>query len=241
MLKNLFNNKVDLYELISNDNITGIYSYLRKGGNPDLLDEYGQTPLFRVVYNESPNQIQMLKALLEYKANPNHKHPEDESTPLYHSKSRKVAELLVDYGADLNQINKLGHNHLHNCYSIEMIEFYLEKGLDINEKNNLGSTPIFNAVHFGYDLVKFLIENRAKVELKNNNGWTPLISLARTQYATQEDNIEIKKVCDLLINNGAKINTKDILNKDSIDHAKEMENIEFAEYLSKIKRKHNTV
>ncbi len=227
--------------MISDDNVSGLIESLNNEADPNELDEYGQTPLFRVVYNKTPNQLELLKILLNFNANANHQHPDDGATPLYHTKSVDVAECLLSYGADLNSKTKLGHIHLHNAFNIEMAEFFITKGLDVNATSDLGSTPLFSAVYFGFDLVEYLIKKGAKTELQNKNGWTPLICLARTEYANAEDNIELKRICQLLINNGANIRTTDKQKKDAEVHALEAKNEELAEYLKQLKRKHNNM
>jgi cytohesin len=236
-LKNIFNRKIDIYKAISDENVDLLEKGLKNGINADLLDDLGQSPVFRVVYNKCDKQEKMLNLLFEYDADPNFKKEPDGATVIHYAKSKKIAEILIDNGADVKIRTNYGSTPLHQAFSREMAEFFVQQGLDVNAKDNNESTPLFDAVYFGFDLVKYLIEQGAEIEIKNKNGWTPLICLARTEYADYKDNIEIKRICDKLTSNGAKIDTMDNDMKDAYQHAIDVENIELAEYLKNKKTK----
>ena len=236
-LKNIFNRKIDIYKAISDENVDLLEKGLKNGISADLLDDFGQSPIFRVVYNKCDKQVKMLNILFKYSADPNFKKEPDGATVIHYAKSKKIADILIENGADVKIRTNNGSTALHQAFNKEMAEFFVNQGLDVNSRNNNESTPLFNAVYFGFDLVKYLIEQGAEIKVKNKNGWTPLICLARTEYADYKDNIEIKKICDELISRGAEIETMDYDMKDAYQHAIDIKNIELAEYLRNKKTK----
>lgn len=58
--------KENIYDFISKDDVIGLEHLLKKGYSANEQDEYGQTPIFRILYNKSPLQYKMLKILVKY-------------------------------------------------------------------------------------------------------------------------------------------------------------------------------
>eukprot|EP01132_Coremiostelium_polycephalum_P004808 gene4808-5994_t len=59
--------------------------------------------------------------------------------------------------------------------NVRMAELLLNVGADINAENNYGSTPLHEAVRRGeVDMVKFLIERKADLTIGDIDGNTPL-------------------------------------------------------------------
>jgi uncharacterized protein len=89
----------------------------------------------------------------------------------------KVVRLLVSYGADLSQRDKLGQTPLHNAAkaglkrSLTITEVLLTHGADINAVCHEGWTPLMTAVsRQNVELVKLLMERGADSTMRNSEG-----------------------------------------------------------------------
>jgi ankyrin repeat protein len=223
---------MNLYDCISNDDIAGATNLLQQGHNPNQLDDYGQTPLFRIVYNKSPRQRGLLKLFIDFGANVNFQKPDDGATPLHHSRG-DIADILIKSGADTTIKTKSGSTPLHNALDIATARILVDNGLSINAKDNYSSTPLHSFVYFDIELVQFAISNGADIAARDINGFTPLICLAQTEYVTKiEGKIDtIIQKSQLLLDSGADINAIDIQNKNAYDHAIMVDNIKLADWL----------
>jgi ankyrin repeat protein len=100
-------------------------------------------------------------------------------TPLHVAKTTKIAELLLNNGADINaKATKVEDSVLHTASwrgNLEVCGLIIEKGIDVNVNNKLKFTPLHSASAFGKsDVAKFLMEKGADFDARNNDGWTPL-------------------------------------------------------------------
>jgi len=226
------NKTKNVFESITYDRFEEAKELLISGTDPNLLDEYGQTPLFRIVYNASPFQLDFFQLFVSFGADVNLPKP-DGTTPVFYAKGA-ILKKLIDNGAVLTVKDNSGGSPLHNASEIEDVELFLKSGLDINEKNNSLSTPLHGYVYSSSSLVKFALDNKAEVNAVNKNGWTPLICLARTEYVTEKNELqEILTTAQFLLDFGADKNVKDNLNKTAYDHAISVNNNLFAERLLK--------
>jgi len=134
--------------------------------------------------------FEVCKVLLEMGADPN-----SEGNGLTGKKGLKIhdaagfstpeiIELLLDYGANVNEKGSRGRTPLHyaaiDSIGNENIDLLLKRGADINKKDSKGWTPIFNAIQSGGgDQVINLVDKGAKLNVANSDGDTPLHMLAR--------------------------------------------------------------
>ena len=149
----------------------------------------------------------------------------------------RIAKLLIDAGADVNNRGYLGVTPLHQLFEITIegsftfepnnanyfytcAKFLIDKGADVNAKDKNGDTPLHyhcRYTHIGkYYIVKALLENGADVYYKNNLGYTPL-HINCMNIETMEDTL----VYDFLIIKGADINVKDNQNKTPFEYIKD--------------------
>lgn len=233
ILKKIFSqeSKVDIYKLISNDDIDGLEKHLKNKGNPNQLDEYGQTPIFRVILNKSTNQFEMLKCLLKHGADINYKR-DDGTTPIFYARGEN-AKFLIENGAYYNQISLHGTTPIFNCFDSETLQYFVSLGLDINAKDNNGRAPLHDFVYFGSELVEIAIKNNADVNILNSEDHTPLICLAMTEDANQEDMPDMILTAKILIDNKANVNHRDKCGHDVYYYCIENQNQELAQWLEK--------
>ncbi|MBI1838291.1 MAG: hypothetical protein HYR91_13600, partial [Flavobacteriia bacterium] len=233
ILKKIFSqeSKVDIYELISKDDIDALEEHLKNKGNPNQLDEYGQTPIYRVLFNKSPNQFEMLKCLYNYGADINYKR-EDGTTPIFYARGQN-ANFLVEKGALLNQVSIHGTTPLFNCFDPDTVNYFVTVGLDINAKDKNGRAPLHDYVYFGSQLVETAIKNKADVNVLTADEQTPLICLAMTEGASKDDFPEMILTAKKLLENKAIVNHQDKMGHDVYYYCNENQNQELAEWLRK--------
>jgi len=114
-----------------------------------------------------------------------------------------LVEALIDGGADVNSIDKLGETPLH----VAVVRGYrgiavllIEKGAEVNAGDVRGLTPVHAAAWRGYrDTVVLLITNGADINGRDKDGVTPLHAAA---LAGRNETVA------LLIEKGADVNAK---------------------------------
>jgi ankyrin repeat protein len=117
--------------------------------------------------------------------NPRAVHHRDRSadgcTPWFHaawSGNIKLAKLLLDAGANVNQTDRSNETPLHGASGwreVRMVRFLLRHGARVNIRGAAGYYPLHWAVHSGNaTVVRLLLEAGAKINMKNGSGDTPL-------------------------------------------------------------------
>ena len=237
LLQKIFGLKKDsLYDAISNEDLATFKSLLEKGHDPNELDTIGQTPLFRIVYNTSSMQVDFLSVLLSFGSTIDFQ-KDDGTTALFFAKG-KIARLLLEKGAGINVRSIKGSLPIHLSTDIETTKLFIDYGADINAKDFSQASPLHHYVYFGSDLVDFAIKKGADVNAKDIDGWTPLINLSRTIGFDTDDNIEIIKTAEILLNAGADINSKDKDGMTAYDNAldSDVNNYELAKFLKSVSK-----
>ena len=131
-------------------------------------------------------------------------------TPLMCSYAElKIAQLLLDAGADINAVDGMGNTVLHNTFvakddtGIDEFNFLLKHGADINARNIFGRTPLYENILRGPRWEKktvLLLEAGADPNIRNAYGSSPLM------YAKKTRNEEL---ANLLQQYGAKLTKQD--------------------------------
>lgn len=94
-----------------------------------------------------------------------------EETPIFHVRSREMAEFLVSQGADVNFKTTHDYTPLHFADNPTIIKFFLDHGADIEAKNQNNRTPLIIAILYGKTKnAEFLISQRANPHTKDNFG-----------------------------------------------------------------------
>ena len=147
---------------------------LLRGANPNIKDEYGDTPLILTINvdNLSSKRLNIVKHLLKYGADPNLIN-DDGDSPLYIAYMKKhdtVVDLLLEHGSDPN-IKFLNGNSILGSEVLkgnkDMVELFLKYGADpnISIKDFTGKTQtlIEKATERGYgEIVDLLKKYGAK-------------------------------------------------------------------------------
>jgi len=123
----------------------------------NLKNSNGITPLMVAARND---RLDCVKVLLESGADPKVL-DEDGANCLYNIRRTKIAEILIESGAEVNNVAIDGDTPLHvACINkfVDLSVYFISKGADLKVKNKEGKTPI--------DIAK---ENGIYGELKNQS------------------------------------------------------------------------
>ena len=153
--------EAELLSHVNNGNIRGVKDFLDKGGNVNLQDEPGMTPLHHAVNRDwKESHLGMIKLLIERGANVN-AIDDTHHTPLHMASNATVAGLLIDAGADVNaKTQRTGETPLYaaarnaaqggsKSYDVylSLTKLLITKGADPNVKLKSGSMIEDNEPH----------------------------------------------------------------------------------------------
>lgn len=92
----------------------------------------------------SLNDYDLARSLLSHKVDPNYLQNHFRSSlPLHHAKTVKMAQLLIDHGADVqkaNNVYSLIHNVIYRKHEPKLIELYCSNGCELRQTHRNGQT-----------------------------------------------------------------------------------------------------
>ena len=213
-----------LLDQVSSGDIEAVKEFLDQGGNVNLQDEPGMTPMHHAVNSD------------------------------WKGKNFEMVKLLIDRGADAKAIDDTHHTPLHLASNKETAELLIDAGADVNAKTKrAGETLLFSAAwsaaqgarksHQMYlDLTKLLLAKGADVNVKLREG--SMIKDEKPYHAKSGDTVlhqvarsysekHASEVCELLLSYGAKVNEPNAKGQTPLDEALANERKQTAETLRK--------
>jgi len=209
---------------VSSGDLAAVKKFLDRGGNVNLQDEPGMTPLHHAVNAD------------------------------WKGRNHEMVKLLIDRGANVKAIDDTHHTPLHGASNKETAELLIDAGADVNAKTGSeGETLLFSAAwgaaqgasksyEMYLDLAKLLIAKGADVNVKLKSG--SMIKGNKPYRAKSGDTILHKvarsysekhasEVCELLITNEAKVNELNEKGQTPLDEALANGRKKTAEFLRK--------
>ncbi|ACE06220.1 hypothetical protein Aasi_0849 [Candidatus Amoebophilus asiaticus 5a2] len=170
------------------------------------VNERDKNGMSTVHLTSGMGNIEILKLLLEYKADVNTKNING-CSPLYLAIQEEyiaIINLLLKHKANVNLADKSNRSPLYVAIrkgSLEMVNILLDYKANINCKDIHGFSPLHLAAGMNHlEIVGLLIDRGANIEAKNKDGRSALY------VAVDEGNLEMVR---LLLEKGADINTQD--------------------------------
>ena len=215
---------------VDTGDVEAVKAYLNNGGNVNLQDEPGNTPLHRAANADwKGSHLEMVKFLIERGANVN-AIDDTHHTPLHLASHAATAALLIEAGARVNaRTQRTGETLLfsaawgaaqgaeksYQCY-LDLTKLLISKGADVNVKLRSGGERLRASSG---------IEEKPYHE---KTGDTPLHEVARS-YSEKHAMV----LCELLIQQGANINETNILAHTPLDEALANQRNQTADFLRK--------
>ena len=191
---------------------------IENGAKLNAQDTDDYTPLHMACIRD---KIEVLSLLLSKGADIKMK-DSDSRTPLATAKNFEIAKKLVDFGADIHEVDDNGRGLIHQIVEknnpkdrdVKAITNFLKLGADINAKDANGDSPLHLAAHMNHgNIIKELLKHSANVNATNNDQETPLILAVLSN-----DDGDTEIIC-LLIKNGASLEAKDFMDSTALCHA----------------------
>jgi ankyrin repeat protein len=219
-IKDKSNNNLIHLVLLHNNTIV-LKKILKFNIDIGIFDENGKTILYNLIkfgYHE------LLLILLEYDENNIGTSivnfiDKNGDVPLSYTlalNNEFAFNLLLDYGADVNIINKLNENILHLMIQHRSFHKYIDKIIDkidnINSITNNGDSYLHLAINLKIDfiIIKLFIDKKINVNLYDyDNNYTSLF------YAVANND---KRIVNLLLDNGANIFFQDLIGNTVLHH-----------------------
>ncbi|MBC8378670.1 MAG: ankyrin repeat domain-containing protein [Planctomycetes bacterium] len=163
--------KDDIYELIGNDDIVAIKKLLSDAidlEKKDFIPIYQDiTPLF---FSAICGRYEIAEILLKSGANVDTLNYQ-KWTPLYfvamNGKDTRIAQLLIDYGADVHHKTDGSSTPLHAAATngnLELIKILIDYGADVNDISMSNRTPLdYAALEGNTEAVKLLVRSGAEL------------------------------------------------------------------------------
>lgn len=165
----------DFFKALRLDDDTTVTSLLKRGFDPNTLDDQGRHGLLLALQVPSPKSAEAL--IRDEKTKVEVRSEKDES-PLMLAAFRGqkgLVELLIWRDAD---VNKTGWTPLHYAASgghADIAKLLLEHSAYIDAESPNGTTPLMMAAMYGTpDVVKLLLDEGADASIKNQLGMTAL-------------------------------------------------------------------
>ena len=216
---------------VNKGNTKAVKAFLDEGGNVNLQDEPGMTPLHHAVNgNWDGTNFDTINLLINRGADVN-AIDDTHHTPLHMASNEEIAELLINNGANVNaKTKRTGETLLFSAASgaaqgaqksferyIRLTKMLIAKGADLNVKLKSGSMIDDNEPY------------------RSKSGDTVLHEVARSYSENHAS-----EVCELLIKNGAQVNETNIRNQTPLDEAISNNRNQTADFLRKYGAKTGT-
>lgn len=181
--QNLANGTANIFVYVERGNTSQLESYLTNGGDPNAIDDDGNSLLLTAI---SSGQYEVYSSLLKEGADPNYRNgkanPRDRQVVMELAAISKNIDYLktaLEYGGDPNALGSYSkYGVLFQAITssnIDTVKLLVQSGANIDEIGENGKTPIHQAVAIkNFDIVFYLLEAGADISIKNKWGYTPV-------------------------------------------------------------------
>lgn len=185
-----------IFDCIRNKDLEQLNALLEDGADVNVHGNHVCTPLY---FATRKGDVDAVKLLLKYKADTNIKTTAEFRTPLHIVNNYEIAKLLIEQGADVNVVDRIGNTPCHCAVRKNLpnsvLKLFLEKSTNYDERNKDGWTALHYAVA-KLDFVKtyMLLQKGANLYTVTKYG-SDIMSLSYHKNTSAE-------IVQLLINHG---------------------------------------
>jgi ankyrin repeat protein len=176
---------------------------LSRGADVNSKNPLGELGPLHVAAGQGRSEI--IPILISFGADPDGKRGNFRFSPLCFASNADVAEILINYGADVHLRNENGFTPLHLLAEqgkVEAAEALLKHGAEIDARDKWGKTPLHYASEYGQaDMVEFLLEKGAAINARDERGMTAINRAVQPDFSAPRE--ARKKCVELLIPKGA--------------------------------------
>ena len=198
-----------LIKAVLADNSQIVEKLLKRGANPNCMDDKGKTPLFYVSNDNFP----MLQVLIQAGADVNARDAEG-NYAIFHLLNENInktvfsmrLKMLNEAGAKYNITDSSNRTLLFFAKTISHASTFLHD-VDIDHKDSDGRTALFYIR--GRGLTQYLIDNGADVNIQDNMGRTAIFYAESLEPDKNAYNIDSFDKVAALVENNARLDIKD--------------------------------
>ena len=174
------------FSYIKSSDLGSLKKYVLDGGNPNLVDENGNSLLLLAIMN---NDLRIFKFLLENGATFNFRNeqgnPRERLVVMEQaaiSENEGFLQILLEIGADPNTLDSyLKYGVLFQAVVATKpsnVKLLVSYGADINAVGPNGKTPIHSAIAIkNFEIANYLLDNGADLTIKDKWGNSPVDTL----------------------------------------------------------------
>ncbi len=193
------------------------------GADINKMNKYKETPL---ILATKKIYVEIVRMLIDAGADLDKQDSDDFTALMWaawrkNPEYRKILRMLIDNGANLNLKDNGGDTALiwaANAEHKEAVTMLIDAGADINIQNVNGNTALIWAVYRGNsEIAQMLINAEADINIQDADGNTALLWALIKMWnednhpliqVTKSKKAEYEKIIQMLIDNGADLNTK---------------------------------
>lgn len=166
----------DFFSAARNDNADEMSSLLRRGLDPNLVDEERGDPGLIIAAREGSMRVfNVLINARNIDLNAKARNGDNALMVAAFKGNRAAVELLLAKGAEVNRPNWTALHYAAASGSNEILQILLNKGADINAASPNKTTPLMMAAGEGHIMaVKILLDSGADLVRKNDLGMSAL-------------------------------------------------------------------
>src|SRR6266702_3967463 len=194
---------------------------LDHGANANMKNDHGETPLHQVSqgeYDSHEQGVGITRLLLARDVDADAQN-KNHFTPFLLAALNgrlEIAQVLLDYGANMNAANYWGETPLHLVsrgkynseeHRVDIARLLLVHSMDANAQDKSHSTPLHWAAFCGrLEITQMLLDHGANANMKDDHGETPLHQVSQGEYDSHEQGVGIAR---LLLARGVDVNAQD--------------------------------